>query len=243
VRTIRYREIADDLRTLVVDGDAAPGRLLPSEAVLSRDYGASRATIRKALEALRDEGLVDSRQGFGWFVASDPLRQDLVRLGTIESQLVTSGRRSDRRVLDFGFVTPTGRVRDVLGEEQVLRVRRRGLADGQPFVRVTIWCPQRWAAEISRADAERSSFQELLPVTLAGATQTIGAGPVSAEDASVLGLPEGAPVLLCERITRSVAGEPVLLSDHVFPAHLTEFVVELPGPETLVAPSGLRLVR
>src|SRR6187431_2746319 len=66
-RTIRYREIADDLRTRVEAGEYVAGRLLPSEAELSARFRASRVTIRRALEALRTEGLVSSRQGFGWF--------------------------------------------------------------------------------------------------------------------------------------------------------------------------------
>ena len=69
VRTIRYRDIADDLRRRLEGDELAEGRVLPSESELSATYSASRVTIRKALEALRAEGLVDSRQGFGWFVA------------------------------------------------------------------------------------------------------------------------------------------------------------------------------
>ena len=68
-------------------------------------------------------GLVDARQGFGWFAAVDPLRQSLGRLGTIESQLADSGVRSERRILDFGFVAATPRVRQVLGAATVLEVR------------------------------------------------------------------------------------------------------------------------
>ena len=52
----------------------------------------------------------------------------------------------------------------------------------------------------------------------------------------LLEVPVGSPVLLCERATRDVAGNPVLLSEHVFPAHRTEFVVDLPSP------TGLSLV-
>ena len=77
VREIRYRAIADDLRRRVEAGEFAAGRTLPSESELSASYEASRVTIRKALELLRDEGLVDARQGFGWFAAVDPLRQSL----------------------------------------------------------------------------------------------------------------------------------------------------------------------
>jgi hypothetical protein len=50
-------------------------------------------------------------------------------------------------------------------------------------------------------------------------------------------------VLVCERVTRSTAGEAVLLAEYVFPAHLTRFEVELPTVEASQAPSGLRLVR
>ncbi len=49
-------------------------------------------------------------------------------------------------------------------------------------------------------------------------------------------------MLRCERVTRSAEGAPVLVSEHVFPAHLTEFVVDLPHVEASIAPSGLRLV-
>jgi GntR family transcriptional regulator len=43
-------------------------------------------------------------------------------------------------------------------------------------------------------------------------------------------------------VTTSVDGDVVLVSEHVFPAHRTEFVVDLPRSEPSIAPSGLRLV-
>ena len=68
-------------------------------------YAASRVTVRRALELLRDQGLVDSRQGFGWFVAADRVRQTLGQLGTIEAQLAEAGVVAERQILDFGFVS------------------------------------------------------------------------------------------------------------------------------------------
>ncbi|MGH9185256.1 MAG: GntR family transcriptional regulator [Acidimicrobiales bacterium] len=242
MRDHRYRLIADDLRRRVEAGEFARGRLLPSEATLGAAYGASRITVRRALDVLRDEKLVASRQGFGWYVATEPVRQTLARLGTIEDQLAESGRRSERRVIGFRFVTAKGRVREVLGAGTVLEVRRVNTADGEPFARVTVWCPERYGRGLSRDAVEASSFYELVPVELGGATQTIAAGASSAADAELLGVPAGSPVLVCERVTRSSDGEPVLLSDHVFPAHLTEFVVDLPYVDVSIAPNGLRLV-
>jgi GntR family transcriptional regulator len=238
VRTIRYREIASDLRARVDAGEFAAGRLLPSEAELSVRYSVSRVTVRRALELLRDDGLLDARQGFGWFVAGDPLRQSLGRLATIESQLAASGRKPERRILDFAFVAADRRVRAVLGCEQVLRVRRLNVADGDPFAIVTVWCP----ADLGQADVERSPFYELLEVHLGGATQTIGAAAASAEDARLLDILPGSPVLRCERVTTDTAGQPVLMSVYLFPGHRTEFVVDLPHVDQSIAPSGLRLV-
>jgi len=242
VRTIRYQSIADDLRSRVAKGEFASGGVLPSESALSSQYDASRVTIRRALEALRAEGLVESRQGFGWLVAGEPLRQDLSRLATIEGQLASAGLRSERRIVSFGFVNAPDRVRDILSERTVLQVRRVNLADGEPFARVTVWCPEVLGASLSRDDVERSSFLEQLDVDLGGATQTIGADSVSEDDATLLGVPVGSPVLVAERITRNAAGRPILVSEHVFPAHRTRFTVELPVDDGLLNPTGLRLV-
>ena len=242
MRTIRYHQIADELRARVTSGEYAAGRLLPSESELSAEFGASRVTVRKALELLRDDGLVDARQGFGWFVAGEPVRQPLARLATIEDQMRASGVKPERRVLEFAFEKAPRAVARALGSTQTLRVRRLNLADGEPFAIVTVWCAADLAQNLSRADVERSPFYELLDVPLSGATQTIGADVVSADEAKLLKVPAGSPVLRCERTTTDTAGRTVLVSHHVFPAHRTEFVVDLPFADQSIAPSGLRLV-
>ena len=241
-RTIRYQEIAETLRGRVRGGDYAAGRLLPSESELSEEFAASRVTVRRALELLRDEGLVAARQGFGWFVSAEPVRQSLGRLATIEAQMADSGMSPQRRILEFAFVAAGARVRRILGTDQVLRVRRLNLADGEPFAVVTVWCPAELGQDLSRSDVERSPFYELLHVRLSGATQTIGADAARPDDAALLGVPQGSPVLRCERITTDESGRPVLYSEHIFPAHRTEFVVDLPQAEPSIAPTGLRLV-
>lgn len=240
LRRVRYQEIADALRARA---RAAPaGSVLPSEKDLSGEFGASRVTIRRALDLVRDEGLIAARQGFGWYVATEPVRQHLRQLGTIEGELAERGRINVRDVVEFGFVAPPARVRDGLGVESVLRVKRVNLADGEPFAVVTVWCPAELGATLSRAAVEAQPFYELLPVELRGATQTIGADAAATDEAGLLAIPVGAPVLVCWRTTTDVDGRPVLMSRHVFPAHRTEFVVELPSVGPSVAPSGLRLV-
>ena len=227
--------ISDDLRRQITGGDLASGAVLPSEAELAGSYGVSRVTVRKALEVLRDEGVVASRQGFGWFVAGDRVRQSLGTLSTIEDQLTQQGRVSERRVLSFGFVVaPDG--------TEVLQVVRVNLADGQPFAIVTVWCPSTLGASLSRDDVQSNTFYELLPVDFDRAVQTIGAAVADARDADLLGVPVGSPLLVVERVSHDTGGEPVLVSEHRFPAHLTEFVAERPFHAGALSPAGLRLV-
>jgi GntR family transcriptional regulator len=240
MRTIRYQTIADELRARVVG--AASNVLLPSESDLSTEFGVSRVTVRRALETLRQEGLVESRQGFGWSVVGRPLQQHLGGLETIEGQLAARGIKPERRVLEFAFEPAPARVRDVIDSELVLRVRRLNLADGAPFAVVTVWCPAELGHQLSRRDVEEHPFYTLLGIELRGATQTIGADAATADEATLLGIPLSSPVLRCERVTTDTTGRPVLISQHVFPAHRTEFVVELPNDAPTTTPSGLRLV-
>ena len=242
VRTIRYHQIADELRGRILAGAYAAGRLMPSESEMSAEFDVSRVTVRKALEILREDGLVDSRQGFGWFVAGEPVRQPLARLSTIEEQMRDSGAAPERRVLEFAFEKAPRDVAQALGSTNVLRVKRVNLADGEPFAIVTVWCPADLGQHLSRADVERSPFYELLEIPLAGATQTIGADAATVDESKLLDVPVGSPVLRCRRTTTSTEGKTVLVSHHVFPAHRTEFVVDLPFVDQSIAPSGLRLV-
>lgn len=240
MRTIRYQEIAHTLRQRVLA--EGPGHVLSSESDLSAEFGVSRVTIRRALETLRDEGVVESRQGFGWFVATMPLQQRLGTLETIESQLESRGLRPERQILEFAFVAAPPHVAAKLGTGDVLRVKRLNLADGAPFAVVTVWCPADAGQHLSRRDVERKPFYELLGVELRGAVQTIGAAAATEADAALLRVPAGSPVLRCERLTTTASGEPILLSEFIFPGHRTEFTVELPQAEPSIVPGGLRLV-
>jgi len=243
VRKVIYLDIAESLRRKITSGEYGAGQVLPSEASLGALHGASRVTIRKALEVLRSEGLVASRQGFGWMVAAEPFPQSLDALVSIERQLAASGRTSEREIIDFAFVVSPAEVAPVLGP-RVLEVSRVDLADGRPFARVTVWCREDLGADLSRAQVAESSFHDLLPVGPFRATQTIGAEPMSEADADLLQVPPGSAALVVRRTTFGEAERAILMSEHRFPGHLTEFVVELSKAKAddAGAGSGLRLV-
>ncbi|MFF0121257.1 GntR family transcriptional regulator [Micromonospora arida] len=61
----RYRFIASDLRERIESGAIPPGSLLPTESALTAEYRTSRGTVRQAIAALRDDGLVATEHGRG----------------------------------------------------------------------------------------------------------------------------------------------------------------------------------
>ena len=215
--------IARDLRQQLASGELGAGAVLPSEADLAGAYGVSRVTVLKALEVLRAEGLIDARQGFGWFVPVDRVRQLVGDLTTIEAELAAQGREPVRKVLSFRFVPDPFAAG---GGAEVLEVVRVNLADGQPFALVTVWCPAEVGRRLSTEEVETSTFYDLLPVPVAAIDQTIRATSADERDAEVLGVPSGSPLLVALRISRDAVGEAFLRSEHRFPAHLTEFVLE-----------------
>ena len=238
---MRYLLLADTLRNRIAGGIRGA---LPSEAELGHEYGVSRVTVRRALELLRDEGLVVARQGIGWFVAVDPVRQSLGRVTTVEAALEAAGAVSGRRVLKFAFETASADVAKTLGlaaDGEVLRVTRLYLADDEPFALVTVWVAASLGAQLSRDDVERSTFYDLLPlqgVEPGRVVQTITAIESDRSTAEQLHVPMGSPLLACRRVTYDRHGDAVIVAEHRYAAHLTALEVEFPATQTPGARHG-----
>ncbi|MBK5287257.1 MAG: GntR family transcriptional regulator [Acidimicrobiia bacterium] len=238
---MRYLDVAEDLRSEIASGRVGP---LPSEAELGEHHHVSRVTVRRALEVLRDEGLVISRRGAGWFVATDPVRQPLGRVTTIESALEAAGALPERRVLEFTFEPATPETAKLLGlgaDAEVLRVVRLNLADGEPFALVTVWLPASLGVHVSRADVEAATFYELLPlhgVEAGRVVQTITATTADRQQATRLNIATGEPLLACRRITYDRHGDAVMASEHRYPAQSTALEVEFPAPHPSGVPHG-----
>jgi GntR family transcriptional regulator len=232
---VRYLDLADTLRDAIADGSVGA---LPSEAELGARHGVSRVTVRRALELLRDEGLVASRRGSGWFVVGDPVRQPLGRVTTVEAALEAAGARPARRVLEFAFEPADAVVAKTLGlavDAEVLRVRRLNLADDRPFALVTVWLPAELGAHVSRADVERATFFDHLAlsgVEVARVVQTITAAAAGRAEARRLAVASGSPLLVCRRVTYDRTGAAVMVSEHRYPAEATALEVEFPAPHT-----------
>ncbi|WP_165398687.1 GntR family transcriptional regulator [Streptomyces albidoflavus] len=87
----QYRAIADDLRKDISSGRYPPGMKLPRQQDIAAEYGVSDITVRKAVEVLRKEGLVESRGRGGHVVREHPDR----------ARLITRNRQIERDHLGY----------------------------------------------------------------------------------------------------------------------------------------------
>lgn len=240
-RQLRYQQIADELRGRVATGEFAEGGLLPSESELAAAYGVSRVTVRRALAELKRAGLVDSRQGFGWFVPGTPLRQSLRDLTTMERQILAANRTPGRELVRFAFVPTPPHLAGVLTTETVLELGRIDRMDGRPFAVATVWVRSDLSSGLSPRALERRPLSEQLGVELGGAVQTISAVAATSREVQSLEVPRGAPLLRIERTTSAADGTPVLRSVALYNPLLAELVAHLPPVPDDAAP-GLRLL-
>jgi len=232
------------LRAGVGCGAYGPAGSLESEAELGRRYEVSRVTVRRALEQLRDEGLLASRKGAGWYVAS--FAQPLA-LGTFQharSAVVDAGVSLVRTVLEYGYREAPSAVALTLGAGEMLRVRSLRRTGSSPLDVVTEWVPLALAAPVSRADAESPGTWETLRRNgnqIAVVRQSIAA--VAAGDVGpLLGVAVGTPVLLVRRIALDASEHPIALSEHHYLGHRFQLEVEFrgwPGAE----PPGVAPIR
>jgi GntR family transcriptional regulator len=246
----RYREVADDLRERIALGDVGGSGQLESEAVLGARYATSRVTVRKALELLRDGGLVESRRGAGWFVSGSSFHQRLA-IGSFRhaaSAVAESGQSLTRRVVSFGWQQPPSPVMQALGldpGDEALRCRSVRAVERRPLDLVTEWVPGTLAGGLSRDDATDPGLWPSLGRDghrVASVHQTITAAVAGEDDALLLEVEAGTPLLVVRRLARSADDHPVALSDHRYLAHRFSLEVEFHewSPGSTDGPPGLR---
>jgi len=99
VRTTIWGSIAATLREEIAGGQYRAGDRLPTEAQLSARFGVNRHTVRQALAALADEGLLHTRRGAGVFVTGRQIEYPIGRRVRFHQNLLAAGQTPERRIL------------------------------------------------------------------------------------------------------------------------------------------------
>ena len=209
----KYHQIYLVLQQRIRDGAFLHDQGFPTEQTLTREFGVSRITVRKALDRFEREGVIDRQPGRGTFVtsrAADPMVSASLS-GTIEN-LIAMGLQTQVEVISFEYVpapVPVAAQMELPERSIVQRVVRVRHYLGRPFSHLITHVP----AEIGRAYTAEDLTETplLLLLERAGheavsAEQTITARLSEPDVALLLGIETGDALLGINRIVRDRSG-------------------------------------
>jgi GntR family transcriptional regulator len=212
----KYRQIRRDLADRIGQGEFKPGEPLPSQALLSKEYGVTLMTFRQALSLLEADGLIAQLPGRGTFVTPVPtldlrslnsLAEDLLAQGV---ELVTVVVSCRRRALPAGVAGALDRTRG----EPALRLERLRRIGRHPAVHQVSWVPLPWSEHLLDVDFEVASLYRSLEqrcrLAIVRATESLRAKALPAGLAAAINKPAGRPVLVAERITYDAQNVPIV---------------------------------
>lgn len=214
--------IAADLRIRIAEGDWAAGDRLPSEHQLARDYNASRATVRTALQDLQSRGLTVAQHGLGTVVTAHggDGQADLRRLESISDTIARQGRRAGMQYRSIAVrdPLPDEMARLSLGEgEEVLATERAITADDETVAFSHDVIPRSiLSADFSPTEVEGSLFALL---ERHGVEAVVAVTELHAAHGDHVGWgdrPADADYLLLVQLHSDAAGRPVLLASTWF---------------------------
>jgi GntR family phosphonate transport system transcriptional regulator len=239
-----WRQIADRMRLAINNGDFDETGMMPPEVVLAGRFGVNRHTVRSAMAALAEEGIVRPLQGIGTRIERrDRLRFPISRRTRFSQGLGNQARDLESKLLEAATEAAQAMVTEALGlaaGSLCVRLEIVSSADRRPISRSTSYFPAERFADIAAAyEKTRSitaSFRELgLPDYVRRSTE-ISAIHAEGDDMRQLKLSPGAIMLVAAAINTDLDGTPIQFSRTRFAADRVKLTVE---PE-LDGPSGSR---
>jgi GntR family transcriptional regulator len=242
VREFKYHSIRDEVRDLVAALDV--GDALPAERALAATLGASRMTLRRAIDELVREGLIVRRQGAGTFVAEPKIAQSLA-VSSFSEDMRRRGLEPSSRTLTLEEIhagPQLGRRLQVSPSEHVLRVIRLRLADAAPMAIETLHVPLGLVGDLTAEALEEASFYELLAaggVRIDHGVQEIEPTVTDEQESELLGVPLHSPAFLFERTSFDVTGRPIEFVRSVYRGDRYKLTAQLRTHASADAPDGL----
>ena len=210
-----------------------PATKLPGETEIADIYRVNRHTVRRALAALAERGLVRAERGSGTYVEAPRLAYPL-RSRTRFSEIVGAGGQEPRgQLIDTSEDIATRDLARELGLKSgapLIRIETVRLADRTPICVSTNWLSAERFPNAGRVFAGERSMTKLLAHygirDYRRASTRITAAIADATDAARLDLALGRPVLVVDATDVDTSGKPLVTKRARFAAERVEFLVE-----------------
>ena len=210
-----YKQVYDLLTERLANGFWKPSQSLPSEMALAEELGVSQGTVRKALNQMVAEKLLERQQGKGTYVAEHTEEDSLFRFFRLrdakgerpvpETEVLATTRRA---------ASDDERIRLQLDDnlDVVERLRRRSLK-GVPSIVETIIQPLAVFPDIDKEpelpNYLYALYQEKYNISIVSVRDRVQAVGLPEQYAQHLNLAAGSPVLMVERVSINIDGRPV----------------------------------
>lgn len=228
-----YEQITDRLRAHLV-AHMGVGQQLPTEAELVDVFSVSRSTVRKAVQQLVDEGVLTRRQGKGTFMArpTPKIVHSIDRLAPFMETFKNAGEDLHTEIFQFGW-DDAPNLPDVLKgwDKPVLSYQRLYVSGGIPHAVTRIDLPHHIGRKLSREDVEAqplySVLSKKLRISLSRAEFLVSCRQPTPALSQALELSQSAFLLVLERITRDIEGNPVEMTTHFLRSDVYQLSVAL----------------
>jgi len=228
-----WRRIADELEQSIVQGTFTPGSRLPGEIDIAQRFGVNRHTVRRAIAALTQRGLVRAERGSGTFVEQARIPY-AIRPRTRFSEIVRgAGHAVGGRLIRHAVETAEADVAKTLrlkAGTPVIRLELLRHADGVPICAATTWLEAQRFPDAADVYASSRSVTRMLAHfgvrNYARKSTRVTAATAEAVDASVLRIAIGRPMLIVRSLDVDDRSVPVLTTSARFAADRLELVIE-----------------
>jgi len=214
-----YHQIFLLLRDEIISGQRPFGSLVPTEQELSRIYGVSRITTRRALDELAQNHLVARKRRVGTRVIFQPPSPPIeASVEHAVEALLTFGRATKVKLVELSEEEAEAPITDAMklqDGENVIRALRVRWLDDEPLGCVVSYVPSRLGKRFTRAELESTPMLSLLEnagLKIGTAAQTISATSADAQLAKLLDVEIRAPILRIGRTVFNPAGEAILFT-------------------------------
>ena len=229
-----YFQIEEWIRGLITTGKLKPGDKLPPETTLCENLGVSRLTIRQALMNFTSEGLLFRKRAIGTFVDSPKSQIPIAanRLGGLTDEMANKGLTVNSRVLAQQVVPAKDEILRNLQlswNDLVVEIRRLRSVNDIPVVIETTYHPYDLFPELLTLDLNDRSVYQILDDKYNALPQeafdSIVASVATEEEAGLLEITEGAPVMRYKRIAIDKNTHPMEYTISVYRADRYQFVI------------------